>query len=250
MPIKIVGVSKAEYTAEDHAAYDTAERWMTRIPELFITPRSYQRQIGISEVGSDCRKCVARKLALKPKKVDGSWFPFIGTAVHAQLEEGFAKWEFDYNLEERLQVWEYKDLVLGGSCDMAAVHVDSDKIVVNDWKIVGENGIKDAAKGKVKNQYRIQAMLYGLGWENKGLCPSHVALTFLPRDQNLDQAQVVMFRYEKQVALQALASLKVLIDAAELTSWDEVIAKQPKADFCFDCKKFDQIEAMDVTSLI
>ena len=250
MPISIIGVKPSEYQADDTAAFKTAERWMNRIPEMFITPRSYQRQIGISEVGSDCRKCVARKLAERPKRVEGSWYPFIGTAVHASLEEGFARWEQDYMLEERLQVWEYKNLVLGGSCDMAAVHVDGDKIVVNDWKIVGGNGIKDAAKGKVKNQYRIQAMLYGLGWENKGYYPSHVALTFLPRDQNLDQAQVVMFRYDKQVAMTALASLKVMIDAAELTGWDAVIAKQPKADFCFDCKKFEQDEVGDIQSLI
>ena len=250
MPIKIIGVDRPDYTATDHAAYETAERWMRRIPELFLTERSFQRQIGISEVGSDCRRCVARKLALKPKKPEGSWYPFIGTAVHASLEEGFARWENDYHLENRLQVWEYKDLVLGGSCDMAAVHVDSDKIVVNDWKVVGEQGIKDAAKGKVKQQYRIQAMLYGLGWENKGYTPTHVCLTFLPRDQRLEEAQVVMFRYDKQVAMTALASLKVLIDAAKVTDWDTVIAKQPKADFCWDCKKFEQEEDGDISSLI
>jgi len=250
MPIQILNVARADYDVTDHAAFDTAERWIRRIPELFITERNYQKQIGISEVGSDCRKCVARKLAEKPKAISGGWFPFIGTAVHASLEEGFAKWENEYMLENRLQVWSYKNLNLGGSCDMAAVHVDSDMIVVNDWKVVGENSIKDAAKGKVENQYRIQAMLYGLGWKNKGYNVSHVALTFLPRDLNLDQAQVVMLRYDESVAMEALASLKVMIDAAELIGWDAVIAKQPKASFCFDCKRYEQEEYGDVSSLI
>ena len=250
MPIQIKGVSKADFTAEDHAAYETAERWLKRIPDFFITPRSYQKQIGISEVGSDCRKCVARKLAEKPKQVSGGWFPYVGTAVHASLEEGFGRYEFDYMLEERLQVWEYKNLVLGGSCDMAAVHIDSDKLVVNDWKIVGDRVIDDAARGKVKSQYHIQAMLYGLGWENKGYTPTHVALSFLPRNKDLDQAQVVMFRYDKQVALEALASLKVMIDAAELTGWDAVIAKQPQGSYCFDCKRYESEEHGDVDSLI
>lgn len=250
MPIQILGVKPADYDAVDHAAKDTAERWINRISELFLTERSFQTQIGISEVGSDCRKCVARKLAKRKKKPEGSWFPFIGTAVHASLEEGFARWEMDYMLENRLQVWEYKDLSLGGSCDMAAIHVDSDKLVVNDWKVVGEKAIKEAASGKIKNQYRIQAMLYGLGWRNKGYDVTHVALSFLPRDMNLDQAQVVMLRYDEQVAMTALASLKVMIDAAELVGWDDVIAKQPKASFCWDCKKFEQEEDGDISSLI
>jgi len=248
MPIAINGIRKSEWTADDVAAVKTAERWMTRIPEFFITERSYQKQIGISEVGSDCRKCVARKLALKPKQVSGGWFPYVGTAVHASLEEGFGKYESDYYLENRLQVWEYKDLVLGGSCDMAAVHIDSDRLVVNDWKIVGDSGIADAARGKVKNQYRIQAMLYGLGWVNKGLTPTHVALSFLPRNQDLDKAQVVMFRYDESIALEALASLKVMIDAAEIIGWDEVIAKQPTGSYCFDCRRYSQGD--DVSSLI
>lgn len=250
MPIQILGVKPADYSAMDHAAKDTAERWINRIQSLFLTERSYQTQIGISEVGSDCRRCVARKLAGKPKKPEGSWFPFIGTAVHASLEEGFARWENDYHLEARLQVWEYKNLNLGGSCDMAAIHVDSDKLVVNDWKVVGETALKEAASGKVKNQYRVQAMLYGLGWKNKGYDVTHVALTFLPRDKKLDQAQVVILRYDEQIAADALAALAVMIDAAEVVGWDDVIAKQPKASFCWDCKKFEQEEYGDVSSLI
>jgi hypothetical protein len=249
MPIKILQVARADYNAADAAAHDTAEKWINRIQDLFLTERSYQTQIGISEVGSDCRKCVARKLAGKPKKPEGSWFPFIGTAVHSALEEGFGRWEFDYHLENRLQVWQYGDFVLGGSCDMAAI-VEGKTLVVNDWKVVGDTALTDAAKGKIKNQYRIQAMLYGLGWKNKGYDVSHVALTFLPRNQNLDQAQVVMLRYDEMVAAEALAALAVMIDAAEVIGWEEVIAKQPKASFCWDCKKFEQEEYGDVSSLI
>ncbi len=105
----------------DNHAVESAKKWMARIPELFITERSKQIQIGISEVGMDCRKCVARKLALTPRIADGAWYPFIGTAVHEQLEIGFAdRFPDDYKLEERLFVHEYKDLKLTGSCDMFA----------------------------------------------------------------------------------------------------------------------------------
>ncbi len=245
MPIQILGVDRDEYQASDLKASLAAEQWLLRIPELFITERSKQTVIGISEVGMDCRKCVARKLAEKPRTPDGSWFPFIGTAVHAQLEEGFARWD-DYILEEKLFVHEYKNLKLAGSCDMFA-YKDG---VVNDWKVVGQEALKKAAKGDIKNQYRIQAMLYGLGWKKKGYDVSHVSLSFLPRDLDLPNAQVVMLRYDESIAIEALAQLELLIDAAEIIGWDAVIAKQPKASFCWDCRKYEQQEDGDISSLI
>jgi hypothetical protein len=248
MPVQIIDTDT--HDDADKVAIATAERWLSRIPELFITARSYQKQIGISEVGSDCRKCVARKLALKPKDVSGGWYPFIGTAVHDALERGFqSRWPDEYDLEERLFVHQYKDLTLGGSCDMSAI-VSEGLIIVNDWKIVGERALRDAKAGKIKQQYRIQAMLYGLGWKKKGYEVSHVALSFLPRDQDFEHAQVVMLRYDEQVAYNSLAELETMIDAAEIVGWDAVIEKQPKASFCFDCKRFEQAEMSDVHSLI
>ena len=127
---------------------------------------------------------------------------------------------------------------------------DNGIVIVNDWKIVGERAIRDAAKGKIKQQYRIQAMLYGLGWKKMGHDVSHVALSFLPRDKDLTEAEVVMLRFDEQVAMDARKELEKLIDAAELMGWGAVIDRQPKASFCFDCKKFERYENSDVESLI
>jgi hypothetical protein len=242
-----VKVFNGDVEPADERAVAAANRWMSRIPELFITERSKQIQIGISEVGMDCRKCVARKLALTPRIVDGAWYPFIGTAVHDQLEKGFTeRYPNDYTLEERLFVHEYKTLKLTGSCDMFA-HNDG---VVNDWKVVGKSALEDARKGKIKEQYRIQAMLYGYGWEQKGYDVTHVALTFLPREDKLESAVVVLIRYDKLIAVQALAELESMIDAAEIVGWDKVIEKQPKASFCFSCRRYDQTDHDDVESMI
>jgi hypothetical protein len=256
MPIAIIDVDPSDYTPDDKLAHATATKWVKRIEELFLTERSFQQSIGISEVGSDCRKCVARKLAGVPKKPEGSWFPFIGTSVHQALEDGFASrdWQHEYFLENRLHVHSYKGLELGGSCDMAAISEFTEdghhRLVVNDWKIVGETTLKDAAKKKIKQQYRIQAMLYGLGWKNKGYDVTHVALSFLPRDKRLAEAQIVMLRYDEQVAMEALAKLEMMIDAAEIVGWDAVINKQPKASFCYDCKRYEQAEENDLESFL
>ena len=242
--IKLIG--EAESPADGNAV-DTAQQWMNRIPELFITERSKQVQIGISEVGMDCRKCVARKLAEVHRIPDGSWYPFIGTAVHDALEKGFnERYPDDYKLEERLFVHDYKTMSLTGSCDMFA-HKDG---VVNDWKVVGDAVLKDAAKGKIKDQYRVQAQLYGYGWAQKGFDVTHVALSFLPRADKLESAVVVLMRYDESVAVNALAQLESMIDAAELVGWEKVIDKQPKASFCFSCRRYDQTDYMDIESMV
>ena len=131
---------------------------------------------------------------------------------------------------------------------MAAV-APNGVIIVNDWKVDGKTALADAAKGKIKEQYRIQAMLYGLGWKLKGETVTHVALSFLPRDEKLENAQTVMLRFDESIAREALDKLDTLIDLAEMVGWDAVIAKQDKASFCFDCKKYEQNDN-DVTSLI
>jgi hypothetical protein len=243
--IKLIDAPKT--TAEDVKALKAAELWTKRIPETFVTDRSRQTQIGISEVGMECRKCVARKLAQKPRSVSGAWYPFLGTAVHDSLEAGFtANWPKDYHLEERLHVHSYKQLELGGSCDM----FDIKNGVVNDWKVVGKSAIAEANRGKVKMQYRVQAMLYGYGWEQKGFDITHVALSFLPREDTLENAVVVLMRYDRQLALDSLSLLESMIDAAEIAGWDAVIENQPKAGFCFSCKDYDQAEYGGAESLI
>lgn len=243
----LIKIYDGEVTPADARAVESANRWMSRIDDLFISERSKQIQIGISEVGMDCRKCVARKLALTPRKADGAWYPFIGTAVHEQLEAGFRDhFPLDYTLEERLFVHEYKDLKLTGSCDMFA-HLDG---VVNDWKVVGKVALADARKGKIKDQYHIQAMLYGYGWEQKGFDVTHVALSFLPREDKLENAVVVLVRYDRSIAINALAELESMIDAAEIVGWEKVIEKQPKASFCFSCRRYEQTDHDDLDSLI
>lgn len=251
--IKIVGDELVDGGQDvlDGNAVATAQRWMDRIPELFVTERSKQIQIGISEVGMDCRKCVARKLALTPRLVDGAWYPFIGTAVHDALEKGFAaNFPTDYQLEERLFVHEYKNLKLTGSCDMMAYSVEGESVVVNDWKVVGDTALNDARKGKIKDQYRVQAMLYGYGWEQKGFNVTHVALTFLPRADKLENAVVTLLRYDQQLAVDSLKVLDSMIDAAEIMGWEAVIDRAPKASFCFSCKRYEQTDNDDVLSLI
>lgn len=52
-------------------------------------PRELQREIGPSELGTDCVHCLAAKLAGCRGTPFAGWLPFIGTCVHAHFETMF-----------------------------------------------------------------------------------------------------------------------------------------------------------------
>lgn len=57
-------------------------------------PRSMQVRLGPSELGTPCQQQIARKLAGAPRRpvTEPQWAPFIGTAVHASMEDVVAYW--------------------------------------------------------------------------------------------------------------------------------------------------------------
>jgi nitrate/TMAO reductase-like tetraheme cytochrome c subunit len=66
----------------------------------------------------------------------------------------------------------------------------------------------------------------------------------------LENAVVVLVRYDRSIAINALAELESMIDAAEIVGWEKVIEKQPKASFCFSCRRYEQTDHDDLDSLI
>ena len=54
-------------------------------------PRSLQKEIGPSELGTDCLHCLAARLAGWEKRQSAAWLPFIGTCVHERFEHLFNK---------------------------------------------------------------------------------------------------------------------------------------------------------------
>ena len=57
-------------------------------------------------------------------------------------------------------------------------------------------------------------------------------------------------RFDEALAVDALARLELLIDASEIVGWDAVIDSQPKASFCYDCKKYEPKETGDAHSIV
>ena len=160
-------------------------------------PRSLQKTIGPSELGTDCVHCLAAKLAGWKQNKSAAWLPFIGTCVHEHFERLFSELAnvkgLDYKVvtrgpafprfatEKRVEVATLNALPepmhVHGSIDL----VDYEHHATVDWKIVGSTSLRNAKANGSSQPYRVQASLYGIGLENEGVKVEKNCIYFLPR---------------------------------------------------------------------
>ena len=121
---------------------------------------------------------------------------------------------------------------LAGSCDA----YDTRTNTVIDHKVVGDTAMRRYKTEGVREQYRVQANLYALGFENGGYKPETVALAFYPRGGMLAGLWVWTDVYDRQVALDALkrlGSIRDLVLALDPESrpdmWDHIPATPSSA---------------------
>jgi hypothetical protein len=150
-------------------------------------PRSLQLAIGPSELGNECERCLAHKLAGTPESRDAAWLPFIGTAVHEQLEQIILAHENTraslgmpgrFLTENRVTVGQVGGVAITGSTDLFDTHTGT----VIDWKCVGTTTLRKAKGSGASTVYRRQAHLYGKGWQDAGYTVNTVLIYFLPRN--------------------------------------------------------------------
>jgi hypothetical protein len=215
------------------------------IESFSVTDRGRQVEIGVSEIGMQCQRCVLRKLAgVEKEQITGSWRAQLGTYVHAGLASEFEtrSWNQDVLIETSLDVHDYKSLHLRGSCD-AFFPNDGAGLVV-DWKIVGDDTLETVSSGQVKQQYVTQGNLYALGWEKKGYSVETVAIMFLPANKgNLQRDAVpVVFPYDRVHAVKALAKIENYIDLAEEIGWDALLKQHAPARGCLSCRQYEKVD--------
>lgn len=222
--------------------YVTPHDLLTQIESFSITERGLQKEIGVSEIGMTCQRCVIRKLAgVEKEQQIGSWRAQLGTYVHAGLADEFEKrYSADGRaiIESSLQVHQYKSLNLRGSCD--AFFPNGGRGLVADWKIVGDDTLESVRSGNIKDQYVTQGHLYAFGWEQLGFQVETVAIMFLPANKgNLKRDAVpVSFPYDRAHAIRALAKIEKYIDLAEEIGWDELLRSHQPAKGCLSCRQY------------
>lgn len=190
-------------------------------------PRSLQRRIGPSEIGSPCQRRIGHKLAgtATVSALGDGWRPTVGTAVHTWLQDTFTAANRDWRqhtgadvtrwlVEHKVSVGEVPGLgvLVGdgrdddevrGRCDLY------DRVTATsiDWKVVGPATLKRAKAGHLEDKYRVQAHAYGLGWTRRAQPVDTVAVMFLPSNGELSQAHMWAEPYDARVALDALAAV-------------------------------------------
>lgn len=220
-------------------------------------PRSQQKLIGPSEIGTSCTRCLARKLAgvekLPLKGVeDVPWLPAIGTAVHAMLESFFQadndiRADYDeparWMIEEKLDIGKIGDHAISGSCDL----YDLETNTVIDHKIVGQTKLNEVPKKGPGDQYRIQAHLYGLGWQLRGYDVAEVAVKFYPRN-NISLASGYFWseKYDPEIALGALARANEIYDnVVNTTDLNEYLKTLETSKSCFSCSEYPSLDEQE-----
>lgn len=250
-------------TEQDRLASQVVYSLLEDVRATMNTERSKKQTIGVSEIGTECDRCLARKLStLYVKPFDPSWKAQVGTFIHGGLEDHFGSkygmWDLEarkyvtannaptdenwaYHMERNLVIHDFGHFVLDGSCDLFIQGATFG--IVDDWKTQGAKKLLLTAAGKVSQTYKIQMMTYGLGYELLGFNVTHVVLYALPRDGELEDAKPVLMRYDKQIAIDRLAKVQSMIEAAEIIGWEALIAAQSKAGHCFDCPVYEALEA-------
>jgi hypothetical protein len=220
-------------------------------------PRSQQKLIGPSEIGTSCIRCLARKLAgvekLPPQGIaDVAWLPAIGTAVHAMLEQMFDKDNLSKSsngetprwlIEEKLVIGKIGDHEITGSCDL----YDLETNTVIDHKVVGATKLTSIPKKGPGDQYRVQAHLYGLGWSLRGYEVNEVAVKFYPRNNpSLLAGYFWTEKYDENIAFEALQRANDIYDSVvSSTDLNEYLLTLETSKDCFSCSDYPSLDVME-----
>lgn len=144
-------------------------------------PRSLQVHLGPSEVGHQCHRQVAGKLAGVPRTnhVMDPWPSVVGTAIHAWLEGAF-RTEND-RLGCIRWVPEQRVTPIDGHSGTADLY-DAAEQCVGDFKALGPTSMaKVRSDDGPPRHYVVQLLLYARGYRRLGLPVRGVALIALPR---------------------------------------------------------------------
>lgn len=157
-------------------------------------PRTLQRKIGPSEVGNPCARRIGYKLLDAPRfNYRVNWKAFIGTAVHALLQDVLDAWNLahcagpEWAGQERFYTEQKVTAgqILGDDIDGSTDVYDRVTCTVIDWKIVGPSALQKYRRHGPGDQYRVQGHAYGAGWIRAGLPVDNVMILFLPRNADL-----------------------------------------------------------------
>jgi hypothetical protein len=187
---------------------DLGKEMTARLKEMFYAydnrrssdNRSAQATMGPSEMGTPCDRRLALSLMRMPPVNPGGdgWAAFVGTCIHAGLEQMFMWADAGtgrFAVEQRLEF--PSKIVPKGTADL----IDRTLFMLDDHKCQGRwsrNKLKSSGPSRT---YRVQAHVYAKGARLRGERIDHVAIISWPRDEaTLDDLYVWTEPYNPAIA--------------------------------------------------
>jgi hypothetical protein len=221
-------------------------------------PRTLQQHLGPSELGVECDRQVAGKMAALPvtNHVSDPWPSIVGTACHAWAEEAF---QAD-NLRSGVLRWITEHRVTPhpdhpGTADL----YDAVEQAVVDHKFLGESSMAKVRKTPPR-KYVVQLVLYGIGYLLEGLPVRRVLLAAYPRTAaSLDGLYVWERRLTDDAGHLTEENAALIAEVFEQTAArrryaDQLLNQQirfedvpatPSSDECFFCPYYRPQAAKD-----
>lgn len=190
--------------------------------------RSQQTMIGPSELGSECDRKIAYRLADMPET--NRWMDplpaIVGTAVHKWLEKAVNKFQAIHHMDRwETEITIHPDPLVTGHCDL----YDRDKAMVLDFKTVSPTKLKEWKKSGPPEHYKDQVNLYAKGLLLTGRKVKTVALMAVPRSGWLRECQIWVEDYDPDRAQRALNRMyrigQQLIDMGNLIDFEQIEGK-------------------------
>lgn len=205
-----------EFARLTGAAHPGAQALKHELSKIIVwnersSPRSRQQSIGPSELGNECDRRLAYRIAgCAPVNLGSDpWPAIVGTSIHDWLDKAINRYQSaveDLGYLTELRV--YPDPLVKGRSDLFNTRL----AMVIDHKTTGTDGMRKVRKGDIPWGYRVQIQIYGLGHKRAGREVKDVALIFYPRSGWLDDAYVHVEPYDEQMALDALARMYRIAD--------------------------------------
>lgn len=260
-------ISPEEFMASTPKAVAGSSPWASRyaseIRRIWLehaaqAPRTLQQHLGPSELGVECDRQVAGKLAALPETnhVVDPWPSLRGRALHTEAEEVFG----GDNVRRNLLRWITEQKVTPhpehpGTADL----YDAVERAVVDHKFLGESSMAKIRK-QPPRKYRGQLFLYGLGYHLLGLPVQRVVIAAYPATAgSLDGLYVWEHRFTDETGAiapevvdlieQIFAETEIRKDYATQilagTSTLTQIPASPSTDECYFCPFYRPQAARD-----
>lgn len=219
-PAERLSISPAEFmqAAPAPLAGNTpwAGRYAAELRDIVVryangSDRNLQRHLGPSEIGAVCHRQVAGKLAQLPatNHVVDPWASIMGTAGHAWMEDCFTatnatigrtRWLAEFKVRPTMGFEEHP-----GTGDL----YDVDEQAVDDHKFLGVTSMNKLRRQGPPRHYKVQFLLYALGFIALGLPVKRIVLIAWPRtESSLDG----MYVWEEELTVEHWAFLRNVVE--------------------------------------